>query len=102
MIKTGGENVYPSEVEAVLLAIDGVADAVVVGLRDPRLGERVSALIVRRNPALTAEVIDQTCRSKLGGFKIPRVIRFVEDLPRLGSQKVDLAACRAILSAQSD
>ncbi len=100
MIKSGGENVYPSEVEAVLLAIPGVADAVVVGLRDPRLGERVSALIVRTDPGLTAEVVDQSCRSTLGGFKIPRVIKFVDHLPRLGSQKVDLAACRAILSAQ--
>lgn len=100
MIKTGGENVYPSEVEAVLLAIPGVADAVVVGLRDSRLGERVAALIVRTDPALTSEIIDQACRASLGGFKIPRVIKFADSLPRLGSQKVDLAACRALLTAR--
>jgi fatty-acyl-CoA synthase len=97
MIKTGGENVYPAEVEAVLLAIPGVADAVVVGLSDPRLGQRVAALLVRKDPALTPESVDRACRAQLGGFKIPRTISFVDALPRLGSQKVDLAACRALL-----
>lgn len=98
MIKTGGENVYPAEVEAVLLALPGVADAVVVGLADPRLGQRVGALLVRKDPALTVDTIDRACRAALGGFKIPRTIGFVDALPRLGSQKVDLAACRTLLA----
>lgn len=98
MIKTGGENVYPAEVEAVLLATPGVADAVVVGLPDPRLGQRVAALVVRGDPALDAAAVERACRASLGGFKIPRTIGFVDALPRLGTQKVDLAACRALLA----
>ncbi|HMS78379.1 MAG TPA: class I adenylate-forming enzyme family protein [Burkholderiaceae bacterium] len=101
MIKTGGENVYPAEVEAVLLAMPGVADAVVVGLPDARLGQRVAAAIVRGDPALTEADVDRACRAALGGFKIPRTIAFVDALPRLGTQKVDLAACRALLAARA-
>jgi acyl-CoA synthetase (AMP-forming)/AMP-acid ligase II len=97
MIKTGGENVYPAEVEAILLAMPGVADAVVVGLPDPRLGQRVAAAIVRADVALTEADVDRACRDALGGFKIPRTVRFVDALPRLGTQKVDLAACRELL-----
>jgi acyl-CoA synthetase (AMP-forming)/AMP-acid ligase II len=97
MIKTGGENVYPAEVSAVLLAMEEVADAVVIGLPDARLGQRVAALIVRADPALTAARVDQACRAALAGFKIPRTIAFADRLPRLGTQKVDLAACQALL-----
>ena len=99
MIKTGGENVYPAEVEAVLLATPGVADAVVVGLPDPRLGQRVAAAIVRSDPTLTVADVERACRAALGGFKIPRTIGFMDTLPRLGTQKVDLAACRDRLAA---
>jgi malonyl-CoA/methylmalonyl-CoA synthetase len=100
MIKTGGENVYPGEVEAVLLATPGVADAVVVGLPDARLGQRVAALVVRARPDLQAADLERACRTALGGFKIPRTIGFVDALPRLGTQKVDLAACRELLARQ--
>ena len=99
MIKTGGENVYPNEVEAVLLAMPQVADAVVVGIPDERLGHRVAALVVRADASVTATDIDQACRSALAGFKIPRTLAFTESLPRLGTQKVDLAACRRILES---
>lgn len=97
MIKTGGENVYPAEVASVLLRIPGVADAVVLGLPDERLGQRVAALIVRGDAKLSTADIDRACRMALGGFKIPRTIVFADALPRLGSQKIDLAACHAIL-----
>jgi acyl-CoA synthetase (AMP-forming)/AMP-acid ligase II len=97
MIKTGGENVYPNEVEAVLLGMDEVCDAVVVGLPDARLGTRVAALIVPAHAGVTAADVDRACRVALAGFKIPRTIAFTQQLPRLGTQKVDLAACRALL-----
>ncbi|MGE0800444.1 MAG: class I adenylate-forming enzyme family protein [Lautropia sp.] len=99
MIKTGGENVYPAEVEAVLLAMPEVADAVVVGLPDSRLGQRVAALVVPQAGRVTAADIDRACRAALGGFKIPRTIAFTDALPKLGSQKVDLEACRRLLAA---
>ncbi len=97
MIKTGGENVYPNEVEAVLLRMPEVADAVVVGLPDARLGARVAAVVVPAHAGVTPADIDRACRAALAGFKIPRTIAFATRLPRLGTQKVDLAACRAIL-----
>lgn len=98
MIKTGGENVYPSEVAAALLAIDGIADAAVFGIPDPRMGQKVAALIVRATPDLTVESVDRQVRALLGGFKIPRAVAFVDELPRLGSQKIDYAACRRIMA----
>lgn len=99
MIKTGGENVYPTEVAAVLLALPAVADAVVLGLPDDRLGHRVAALVVRADPALTREAVERACRAALAGFKIPRTVAFANALPRLGNDKVDLAACRELLLA---
>ncbi len=99
MIKTGGENVYPAEVAAVLLALPSVADAVVMGLPDARLGQRVAALVVPGHPSLTAAELERACRAALAGFKIPRTVAFAAALPRLGNDKVDLAACRALLLA---
>jgi acyl-CoA synthetase (AMP-forming)/AMP-acid ligase II len=98
MIKTGGENVYPAEVEAVLLAMPEVADAVVLGIPDERLGQRVAAVVVPTHPKVTGADIDRACRRALGGYKIPRTVAFIEALPRLGTQKVDLSACRELLA----
>ena len=74
-----------------------VADAVVVGIPDKRLGQRIAAIVVRADPALSEAEIDKACREELPGFKIPRAIVFVDELPRLGTQKIDIAACRKIL-----
>ncbi len=97
MIKTGGENVYPAEVAAVLLAMPAVVDAVVMGLPDARLGHRIGALVVPGDPSLTQGDIERACRAALAGFKIPRTVAFTSALPRLGNDKIDLAACRALL-----
>lgn len=99
MIKTGGENVYPAEVASVLLAMPAVADAVVMGLPDDRLGHRVAALVVPASPNLTRAEVERTCRAALAGFKIPRTVAFTGALPRLGNEKIDLAACRELLLA---
>ena len=69
MIKTGGENVYPAEVTAVLAARPEIADSVVLGLPDERLGQRVAALVVPNSSTLTIERVDQICRAELSGFK---------------------------------
>ena len=97
MIKTGGENVYPSEVETALLRIPGVANAAVFGVPDPRWGQKVAAVVVRSAPELTETDIDREIRRDLAGFKVPRLIAFVGDLPRLGNQKVDLRRCREMV-----
>jgi long-chain acyl-CoA synthetase len=89
MVITGGENVYSSEVEAVLHRHPGVAEAAVIGVPDARLGETVMAVIVPKPGAtLTEEQIAQHCRESLGGYKIPRRIAFVEALPKSAMGKV--------------
>jgi acyl-CoA synthetase (AMP-forming)/AMP-acid ligase II len=87
MIKTGGENVYPAEVEKVLLAHPRVADVAVVGVPDRRWGEAVKAFVVAREPVGTEE-LDAHCRERLGGFKRPRSYAFVTVIPRNHSGKV--------------
>jgi fatty-acyl-CoA synthase len=90
MIKSGGENIYPAEIERVLLADPRVAEAVVVRTRDPQWGEVPCAFVVRRDPALRAEDVEALCRAQLAGYKRPRLVRFVamEDLPRSTTGKI--------------
>lgn len=100
MIKSGGENVYPAEVEAVLLDMPELADAIVLGIPDERLGQLVAAVVVSDGPDVSAEQVEDACRRMLAGFKIPRRIVFTSRLPRLANQKVDLEACREMLLEQ--
>lgn len=93
-IVTGGENVAPEEVAAVIREHDGVAEVAVVGLPDAEWGERVAALVVLDDPGLDAESIHARCRDRLAGFKVPDQVRFVDALPRTPSGTVDRAAVR--------
>jgi fatty-acyl-CoA synthase len=89
VIVSGGENVASREVEAVLHAHPGVADVAVVGLPDARWGERVAAVVVRRDgEPVTAEELVALARSHLAGFKVPRHVEFVAALPRNAAGKV--------------
>ncbi len=89
LIVTGGENVYPAEVEAVLRKHTAVAAACVVGIDDPEWGQKVAALIVPQAPdAVTAEALIVWCRERLAGYKIPRLIRFTDKLPQTASGKI--------------
>lgn len=87
MYISGGENVYPAEVESVLMAHPAVVEAAVVGLPDPRWGETGAAVVVTRSPTTEDELIEW-CRDRLARFKVPRRVRFVEALPRSGMNKV--------------
>ncbi len=92
MIVTGAENVYPAEVENVLLAHPDVVDAAVIGVPDDRWGETVKALVVRAaadvsDEALATDIID-FCRERLAHFKCPTSVDFVESLPRNPSGKI--------------
>ncbi|HEX5065788.1 MAG TPA: long-chain-fatty-acid--CoA ligase, partial [Myxococcota bacterium] len=89
MIVSGAENVYPREVENALFEHPCVADVAVIGVPDPRWGEVVKALVVLRpgKSATEDELID-FCRARLAGFKRPRSVEFVSDLPRNPSGKV--------------
>lgn len=87
MYISGGENVYPAEVESVLMGHPAVVEAAVVGMPDPRWGETGTAVVVTRSPASEEELIEW-CRGKLARFKVPRRIRFIDALPRSGMNKV--------------
>jgi acyl-CoA synthetase (AMP-forming)/AMP-acid ligase II len=89
MIVSGGENVYPREVEEVLFQHPAIADAAVIGVPDERFGEAIKAVVVLREGASASEEdIIAFCRGKLGGYKRPRSADFVAGLPRNPSGKV--------------
>ena len=89
LIVSGGENVYPAEVEAVLLEHPSVAEAGVAGVPDADLGARVTAWIVATaGPAPSIEELQRHCRERLAGYKQPREFRFVAALPRTASGKL--------------
>ncbi len=90
MIVSGGENIYPREVEEVLYRCPGVQEAAVVGLPDEKWGSVVTAFVVPNAPGLDAATIDAFCRSSpdLASYKRPRRIIFVDSLPTNPSGKV--------------
>ena len=89
LIISGGENIYPAEVEAVLLAHPAVDDAVALGLPDDDWGQRVAAAIqLAGRTATTTDDIIAFARERLAGYKIPRDIRFVSAMPRTPSGKI--------------
>jgi acyl-CoA synthetase (AMP-forming)/AMP-acid ligase II len=89
MIVSGGENIYPREVEEVLSEHPAVLEVAVIGVPDERWGETVKAVVaLREGMDLTAEQLIAFCRSRLGGFKLPRSVDFVQALPRNAVGKV--------------
>jgi len=88
-IITGGENVAPAEVEAVLCGHPAVAEAAVHGARDAEWGQRVVATVVlRAGETATEEDLRGYCRVRLAGYKVPRVVRFAPELPKTVSGKL--------------
>jgi len=94
LIIRGGENVYPKEVENVLLEHPDIADAAVVGAPDEAYGERVIAFVVRHDEALSRETVLDYCRQRLAAFKCPTEVLFVGELPRNSVGKVQKPALR--------
>jgi fatty-acyl-CoA synthase len=90
LIKSGGENIYPAEIEAVLLSEPRVAEAAVVRQADPHWGEVPIAFVARRDKSLTAAELYRLCRTRLAGYKQPKGLHFlaVDDFPRSASGKV--------------
>lgn len=91
MIISGGENVYPSEVEAMLAAHDKIKDVAVVGLPDKTWGERVHAVIVPRDGAMPTEAeLAEWCRGRIAGYKRPRSFALIRDdeMPRTATGKI--------------
>lgn len=100
MIITGGENVYPAEVENVLYRHPGVSMAAVIGTPDERWGEAVTAMIVKRgNHPLEVEEVRAFVRQEIAGYKVPKRILFVDSLPMSASGKILKFKLRTSLSA---
>jgi fatty-acyl-CoA synthase len=92
MYISGGENVYPSEVESTLFDLAGIADVAVIGLPDEKWGEVGQAVIVKSTDA-AGSVLDETailnfCRERLARFKVPQSVRFIDELPRNATGKI--------------
>jgi long-chain acyl-CoA synthetase len=89
MIVSGGENIYPAELESQLAGHPDVADVAVIGVPDDRWGEAVKALVVRRpGTSLTGDELMEWSRSRLAGYKRPRTVDFIEAIPRNPSGKI--------------
>lgn len=88
IIKSRGEKVAPKEVENRLYALDGVAEAAVIGVPDPILGQAVKAFVVTQNGALSAADVQRHCRAHLEDFMVPKYVEFVDELPKTTSGKI--------------
>jgi acyl-CoA synthetase (AMP-forming)/AMP-acid ligase II len=91
VIISGGENVYPAEIEAVLMSHPAILECAVIGVPDPKWGETVKAVVVRRAGAgatLTEAALIEWSRDKIAGFKRPTSVDFIEALPRNASGKL--------------
>lgn len=99
MIKSGGYNVYPREIELVLEAHPGIGQVVVLGLPDERFGEAVHAVVSRREGLLSREALLALCRRRLANYKVPKSFRLIETFPLLPNGKIDRVGTRAMAAA---
>lgn len=103
VIVTGGENVYPAEVEQALREHPDVCDACVVGVPDAEWGQRVAAMVaLEADAALSEEALLAYCRQRLAGYKLPRRVALVEALPLTASGKVARAEVQEEMSGLAD
>jgi fatty-acyl-CoA synthase len=102
LIKSGGENIYPAEIERVMLQDPRVAEVAVVRARDARWGEVPIAFVARREPSLDEATLAALCRSQLAGYKQPKGIYFIplETFPRSASGKVQRHELEARIPAE--
>ena len=88
MIISGGENIYPAEVEGVMIGIPGVSEVAVIGLSDEKWGEIVCAIVVADQGGVSEEQIVEFCGGRLARYKLPKKVIFAEEIPRNPSGKV--------------
>jgi acyl-CoA synthetase (AMP-forming)/AMP-acid ligase II len=99
-INSGGEKIYPDEVESVIKSHEAVADCVVVGVADERFGQAVTAVVqLVTEGAAGGEQLQEHVRSRLSGYKVPRHVLFVEEVYRSPNGKVDYPATKALAEA---
>jgi fatty-acyl-CoA synthase len=89
MIVSGGENVFPAEVEDLLAGHEAIVEAAVFGVEDEQFGQRLAAVVVVRGErSLSEDDVKRFVKSNLAGYKVPRDVRFVDELPRTSTGKV--------------
>ena len=94
MILVSGFNVYPNEIENVLVEMDGVLEAAAIGLPDERSGEIVKIFVVRKDDSVTEQDIIDHCKENLTNYKRPRIVEFRDDLPKTNVGKILRRALR--------
>ncbi|KVD87450.1 long-chain fatty acid--CoA ligase [Burkholderia ubonensis] len=94
MILVSGFNVYPNEIEEVLVMHPGISEAAAIGIPDEVHGERIKVFVVRRDPALTADDVLAHCRKNLTGYKMPKLVEFRDALPQTNVGKILRRALR--------
>jgi long-chain acyl-CoA synthetase len=88
MILVSGFNVYPNEIEDVVAGMPGILEVAAIGVPDPKSGEAVKLVIVKKDPALSEEAIRAHCRKELTGYKQPKYIEFRNSLPKSNVGKI--------------
>lgn len=97
LIISGGENVYPSEVEGVLEQHPDIEESCVIGLDHPVWGQQIAAAVVlHEGRVLSSKTLEQYCRTSLAGYKIPRIFHFLKSFPRTASGKIIRSQVRQI------
>jgi fatty-acyl-CoA synthase len=100
VINTGGEKVYPEEVEEAVKRVTGVRDCLVMGMDDEKFGQAVSAVVsLNEGVTLEAEAVIAEVKTQLAGFKAPKKVVFVHEIPRAPNGKADYKAARSALEA---
>jgi acyl-CoA synthetase (AMP-forming)/AMP-acid ligase II len=102
LIKSGGENIYPAEIERNLVGTPRIANAVVVRRSDSRWGEVPVVFVVARDKDLTVDDVLNLCRGKIASYKMPKEVKFIteEELPRNDSGKIKRHELEALLTAE--
>jgi long-chain acyl-CoA synthetase len=88
MILVSGFNVYPNEIEDVVIQHEGVLEVAAIGVPDERTGEAVKLYINKKDPKLTKEDVLQHCKENLTKYKVPKQIEFIEELPKSNVGKI--------------
>jgi len=94
MILVSAFNVYPNEIEGLVVEMDGVLEAAAIGIPDKKSGEAVKLFVVRSDPAVTENDVMNFCRDNLTGYKVPRQIEFRDELPKTNVGKILRRALR--------
>jgi acyl-CoA synthetase (AMP-forming)/AMP-acid ligase II len=88
MIISGGENIYPAEIENVILSHPQVREVAVIGQASAKWGESPLAIVAKQDAALTESDVLEWCRGKLAGYKRPKAVRFIDEIPRNPAGKI--------------